>query len=50
MTSSGTIHRRVGHSWITILLFAGALSLLSAIPARAQQSQSCVADFGGVKV
>jgi len=48
MTSSGTIHVRVGHSWIPILLFAFAMSLLTATPARAQSSLGCVADFGGV--
>ena len=38
MTSSGTKHVRVGYSWIGILLFALAVSLLSAAPAQAQRS------------
>src|SRR5687768_5409338 len=45
MTSSGTNQVRVGYSWIGILLFTLALSLLSAAPARADD---CVADHGGV--
>src|SRR5215471_18810132 len=48
MTSSGTIHVRVGYSWIKILLFLFALSLLTAVPARAQSVGGCVANFGGV--
>ncbi|PYR85712.1 MAG: hypothetical protein DMG19_14475, partial [Acidobacteria bacterium] len=47
MTSSGTIHVRAGHSWIAILLFAFAMSLLTATPARAQ-SDGCVSTYGGV--
>ena len=47
MTSSGTNKARVGHSWIAILLFAFAISLLTATPARAQ-SDGCVATYGGV--
>src|SRR5213592_2111382 len=47
MTSSGTIHVGAGHSWIAILLFAFAMSLLTATPARAQ-SDGCVSTYGGV--
>src|SRR2546422_4392869 len=47
MTSSGTIHVSAGHSWIAILLFAFAMSLLTATPARAQ-SDGCVSTYGGV--
>ena len=47
MISSGTIHVRAGHSWIAILLFAFAMSLLTATPARAQ-SDGCVSTYGGV--
>src|SRR5205807_1364281 len=42
--SSGTKHVRVGNR-IAILLFAIAMSLLSAVPARAD---NCVANHGGV--
>jgi large repetitive protein len=45
MTSSGTINVRVSNGWIGILLFAIALLLLSAVPARADD---CNADHGGV--
>ncbi len=45
MTSIGTNNVRVGYSWIGILLFAFAMSLLTAAPARADD---CVADRGGV--
>ena len=45
MTSSGANYVRAGYSWIGILLFTLALSLLAAAPARAED---CVADFGGV--
>ena len=45
MTSSGTNNVKVGNSWITILLFAFALSMLIATPAWADD---CVADRGGV--
>src|SRR2546423_503792 len=48
MVSSGTIHVRVGKSWIGILLFLFALLLLTAVPARAQSVGGCVANFGGV--
>src|SRR6201997_4725924 len=48
MTSSRTSYVRVGYSWIGILLFAFAMSLLSAVPARAQSVGGCVANFGGV--
>jgi uncharacterized repeat protein (TIGR01451 family) len=45
MTSSGTNTARTGGRWIGILLFAFALSLLSAVPALAID---CVADAGGI--
>jgi large repetitive protein len=45
MTSSGTNNVKVGNSWIAILLFAFALSMLIATPAWADD---CVADRGGV--
>src|SRR6516165_6893038 len=48
MTSSGTNHGKAGYSWIRILLFAFAVLLLSAVPARAQSAGGCVANFGGV--
>src|SRR5215471_8688142 len=48
MTSSGTIHRRVGYKWIAILLFTCAMSLLTARPAQAQQSLSCGTDYNGL--
>ncbi len=48
MTSEGTNRARVGCSWIGILLFAFALSLLTASPAQAQATVDCVADAGGV--
>src|SRR6516225_2783631 len=47
MTSSGKKHVRLGNS-IGILLFALAMSLLSAVPAQAQSAGGCVANFGGV--
>jgi uncharacterized repeat protein (TIGR01451 family)/fimbrial isopeptide formation D2 family protein len=47
MTSSGTKHVRLGNR-IGILLFALAVSLLSAVPARAQSVGGCVANFGGL--
>jgi len=40
MTSRGTIHVKAGCKWIAILLFNCFLSLVTAIPARAQQSAS----------
>src|SRR5215475_16133516 len=48
MTSSGTNNVKVGYGWIKILLFAFAVLLLSAVPARAQSVGGCVANFGGV--
>ena len=48
MTCSGTILRKVVNSGIGILLFAFAMLLLSAVPAQAQSSLGCVADYGGV--
>ncbi len=48
MTFSSTIRGRAGFKWIAILLFTGVFSLLSAKPAQAQSSLSCVANFGGV--
>jgi uncharacterized repeat protein (TIGR01451 family) len=45
MTASGTKNVRVGYSWIGILLFICALSLLTAVPAHAG---NCVSDYGGV--
>src|SRR3989442_741356 len=48
MTSSDTNNARPRGSWIKILLFAFALLLLSAVPARAQSVGGCVANFGGV--
>src|SRR5713101_2482216 len=48
MTSSDTNNVRPRGSWIGILLFAFAMSLLSAVPARAQSVGGCVANFGGV--
>jgi uncharacterized repeat protein (TIGR01451 family) len=48
MTFSSTIRQRVSLKWIAILLFTGALSLLSAAPAQAQSSLSCVANFNGL--
>jgi uncharacterized repeat protein (TIGR01451 family) len=45
MTSNGRNYVRVGYSWIGILLFTFALSLLTAAPA---QAEDCVADLGGV--
>src|SRR5262245_12342984 len=47
MTFSGTI-KRVGVSWIGILLFAFAYLLLTATPAQAQGGVDCVADRGGL--
>src|SRR5215831_14863393 len=47
MTPNGTKHVRLGNR-IEILLFALAVSLLSAVPARAQSVGGCVANFGGV--
>src|SRR5712691_11015851 len=48
MTSSGTNHVRVGYSWIGILLFAFAMSLLTAVPAHAQSTVNCSQVPGGV--
>src|SRR6267142_6590722 len=48
MISSGRKHVRVRYSCIGILLFAFAMSLLSAVPSRAQSVGGCVANFGGV--
>src|SRR5215468_8384305 len=48
MKSCSTIRVRVGNSWIGILLFAFAMSLLSAVPARGQSVGGCVANFGSV--
>src|SRR5215469_12337121 len=48
MTSSNTNNARPHGSWIKILLFAIAVLLLSAVPARAQSVGGCVANFGGV--
>ena len=48
MNSSDTITVKVGHSWIKILLFLAGVSLLSALPARAQSVGGCVANLGGV--
>src|SRR5215467_10298660 len=48
MTSSDTHNTKPRGSWIKILLFAFALLLLSAVPARAQSVGGCVANFGGV--
>jgi hypothetical protein len=45
MNSSATNNVRRGHSWIGVLLFAVAVSLLSAVPANAED---CVAFYGGV--
>ena len=47
MTSSGTKHVRLGQR-IGILIFALAVSLLSAVQARAQSVGGCVANFGGL--
>src|SRR5215469_14835186 len=47
MTCSGTKHVRFGNR-IKILLFALAVSLLIAVPARAQSVGGCVANFGGL--
>src|SRR5215471_3460067 len=46
MSSSGTIHGRVGYKWIVTLLFFFAISLLNAKEARADDR--CVLDYGGV--
>src|SRR5215813_2217993 len=48
MISNDTNNARALGSWIKILLFAFALLLLSAVPARAQSVGGCVANFGGV--
>src|SRR5215510_3937888 len=48
MTSSNTNNARPHGNWIKILLFAFALLLLSAVPARAQSVGGCVSNFGGV--
>src|SRR5215472_15823562 len=48
MTSPNTNNTRPRGSWIKILLFAFALLLLTAVPARAQSVGGCVANFGGV--
>src|SRR5688572_27248338 len=45
MIANGRNYVKVGCSWIGILLFAFALSLLTAAPA---QAEDCVADLGGV--
>jgi large repetitive protein len=45
MTSSGTNNVKVAYSWIAVLLFAFALSMLAATPAWADD---CVADRGGL--
>src|SRR5512142_2568777 len=45
MTSSGTHNVMVRYSWVAILLFAFAMSLLAAVPVRADD---CVRDRGGV--
>src|SRR5512141_2420101 len=45
MTRSGANSVRVGYGWIPILLFAFAMSLLTAAPA---QADDCVADRGGI--
>ena len=45
MTSVETNNSKRGYSWIGILLFAIALSLLGAAPAHAED---CVKDLGGV--
>src|SRR6266516_3217388 len=47
MTSSRKIHVKSGYKWIVTLLFAFAMSLLTATPARAQ-SDGCVSTYGGV--
>src|SRR5262245_43600279 len=39
---------RVSFSWIGIPLIAFALSLLSAVPAQAQSSLDCTADYAGI--
>src|SRR5215813_9402080 len=39
---------KVGNSWMGILLVAFAFLLLSAVPAQAQSSLDCTADYGGV--
>src|SRR5215475_11556672 len=48
MTSTDTHNTKPRGSWIKILLFAFALLLLSAVPARAQSVGGCVANLGGV--
>src|SRR5260221_6014880 len=48
MPSNGKNNVKPGGSWIKILLFAFALLLLGAVPARAQSVGGCVANFGGV--
>src|SRR5260221_3422426 len=48
MTSNDTNNVKPRGSWIKILLFAFALLLLGAVPARAQSVGGCVANFGGV--
>src|SRR5262245_55261823 len=48
MTSGNTNKPRPRGSWIKILLFAFALLLLTAVPARAQSVGGCVVNFGGV--
>ena len=45
MTSVYTKIVKRGYSWIGILLFAFAMSLLNAAPA---QAEDCVKDLGGV--
>jgi hypothetical protein len=44
MTSGSTIHVRAGYRWIAILLFTCVLSLLTATPARAEDSCETVDD------
>src|SRR5215510_12147518 len=48
MTSTDPHNTKPRGSWIKILLFAFALLLLSAVPARAQSVGGCVANLGGV--
>ncbi len=45
MIRSGTDNVRVGFNWTTVLLFAFAMLLLTAVPA---QAGNCVSDYGGV--
>src|SRR6266568_2107580 len=48
MTSSNTNNARLRGSWIKILLFAFAMSLLTAVPAHAQSTVNCSQVPGGV--